>query len=125
MKFLFKTLVFIPLILIILELSYLTYVKTSLVISPQSDDNQYLTSLTQALRLSRLNYQQITIFDHRKEVEFLVSTPEQPAFKVILSTNQSPFIKVGALQKLIKIANIEDRDIIYVDFSSIRPYATL
>lgn len=125
MKFLFKTLVYIPLISIILELSYLTIVKPTSVISPQSVDNQYLSKLTQALKLSHLDYQQITIFDHRHEVEFLVSTPEHSAFKVVLSTKQSPFIKVGALQKLIKIANIEGRDIIYVDLSSTRPYATL
>jgi hypothetical protein len=124
MNYLAKFIIFFPLILIILELILVLNNSNQPKLTPQSDNNQYLSKLTQALKISQLDYQQIELYDHRQEVEFIIVSNPLHSFKVVLSTNQSPFPKVSALQKLIKIANIEGREINFVDLSSKRPYAT-
>ena len=124
MKFPAKAFYFIPLLVIILELVYFTRFYSSTLIYPQNEHNKYLQELFQTLQLSGIHYQQLNIFDHRQEIEFFVTDTENQNFKVIFSESQTPLHQVAALQKLLKIANIESRQINFVDLSSKRPYAT-
>lgn len=124
MRSLLKYLFIIPITFLTFELVYFAYITSSHKITPYSANNQYLEQLTHTLRLSGIKYQQLSFFDHRQEAELLVTNDGHRAFKVIISTASSPLYQVTALQKLIKIANIEGRELSFVDLSSRRPYAT-
>lgn len=124
MKYLSKYFFLLPLLILICELAYLINVNTRPQLSPNSDSNKYLTDLIDTLRISGLNYQQLNFYDHRQEVELLIVNRPEHSFRTILSTKNTPLYQVAALQKLIKIANIEGRELSFVDLSSHRPYAT-
>jgi len=124
MKSLFKYLFTIPVLFLIAQLVYFLGFSTKPRITPYSENNRYLTDLTNTLRLSGLNYQQLSLFDHRYEVEVVIVDKPSHSFKSIISTQKTPLSQVGALQKLIKIANMEGRELSFVDLSSRRPYAT-
>jgi hypothetical protein len=124
MKSLFKYLFAIPLVFLIVELIILVKINDSPKITPYANSHQYLQQLTNTLQLSGLKYQQLSLFDYRQEAEFVVNSDSSSGFKVIISTARSPLYQVAALQKLIKIANIEGRRLSFVDLSSRRPYAT-
>lgn len=124
MKSLSNHIYLIPILVLSLELFYFLKVTTGPKINPSSSNNQYLQQLTNTLKLSGLKYQQLSLYDHRQEAEFVVSTDSNTGFKVIISTASSPLYQVAALQKLIKIANIEGRRLSFVDLGSQRPYAT-
>ena len=124
MKSLSKLFYLLPLIVIAIELIYLTYANNRPTLSPYSNDNYYLSELSKALQISKLKYQQLNLYDHRLEIEFnIIDTPNH-SFPVIISRQKPPLSQVAALQKLIKIANIEGRQINFVDLSSKRSYAT-
>ncbi|MFA5895183.1 MAG: hypothetical protein WC851_05405 [Candidatus Shapirobacteria bacterium] len=124
MKYLSKYFFVIPILFLVIELIYLLGFSLKPRISPYSDNNRYLTDLVDTLRLSGLNYQQLNLFDHRHEVEVVIVDKPTHSFKTIISTQLPPLSQVAALQKLIKIANIEGRELSFVDLSSRRPYAT-
>ncbi len=124
MKQLARFLCFLPLLVIVTQLLFNLRVQNDNAISPTSKDNDYLNELTKSLQISKLQYQQMIISDHRREIEFYIVDRPNHSFKVIISRNKNPLTQVGALQKLIKIANIESKEISFVDLSSKRPYAT-
>jgi len=124
MKSLPKLLYLLPLVAIISELLYLTTANNQPTVSPYSNDNHYLSELIQALQISRLKYQQLNLYDFRQEIEFYIVDPPNHSFRVIISRQKPPLSQVAALQKLIKIANIEGRQINFVDLSSKHSYAT-
>ena len=124
MKSLPKLFYVLPLIALIGELLYLTTVNNQPTISPYSNNNYYLSELTKALQISQLKYQQLNVYDFRQEIEFYIVDSPKHSFKVIISRQKPPLSQVAALQKLIKIANIEGRQINFVDLSSKHSYAT-
>ncbi|MBI2465118.1 hypothetical protein HYV64_03145 [Candidatus Shapirobacteria bacterium] len=124
MKYLSKYFFTIPIIFLTFQLIYLLGITLKPQITPYSDNNRYLTDLTNTLRLSKLQYQQLNFFDHRNEVEMIIIDQPNHSFKTIISTQLPPLSQVAALQKLIKIANIEGKELSFVDLSSRRPYAT-
>lgn len=124
MKYLSKYFFTIPIIFLTFQLIYLLGITLKPRITPYSENNRYLTDLTNTLRLSELQYQQLNFFDHRNEVEMVIIDRPNHSFKTIISTQLPPLSQVAALQKLIKIANIEGRELSFVDLSSRRPYAT-
>lgn len=124
MKYLSKYFFVIPVLFLIFQIIYLLGFATKPRINPYSDNNLYLTELTNTFQLSGLQYQQLSLFDHRHEVEVVIVDRPNHSFKTIISTKKTPLSQVAALQKLIKIANIEGRELSFVDLSSRRPYAT-
>lgn len=124
MKYLSKYFFIIPILFLVIELIYFISFAAKPKINPYSDNNRYLTDLVNTLRLSGLEYQQLNLFDHRQEVEIVIIDRKDHSFKTIISTKKAPLSQVAALQKLIKIANIEGRELSFVDLSSRRPYAT-
>ncbi|MFZ2153234.1 MAG: hypothetical protein WAV41_04305 [Microgenomates group bacterium] len=124
MKLLAKFITFLPLVVLIIELVMFTSFNQDIQLSPQSNQNQYLFKLTTALQLSKISFFQLQLFDYRREAEFVVTNQSKNSFKVIISTQKDPLVEVAALQKLIKIANIDGRQISFVNLSSKRPYAT-
>jgi len=125
MKSLIKLVWLIPLFVIIIELFAMATSKQIAYLDPSSDKNEYLTSLKNILNKADIPISQISINSYQNEIEFLVRNQNSSPTKVIISSNKNALYQVNALQKLIKIANIKEKQIKFIDLSSRRPYATL
>jgi hypothetical protein len=124
MKLLINLIYLLPLLIIIVELIVFIQNNHLNTISPISPENKYLSELTNALTIAHLNFQQLSLFEFRHEVEFIIFDNHSHATKMVFSTDKNALEQVGALQKLLKIANMEGREISFIDLSSTRPYAT-
>lgn len=116
---------FLPLLAIIIQLTININYDFKPTIDPSSEKNNNQQELRELLLTANLNPLQYTINDSRQEVEFYLKNQNNQNYKVILSTKKNPLIQVTALQKLIKIANIKEKEIHFIDLSSHLPYATL
>jgi hypothetical protein len=124
MNFFKKYFCFLPLILILAQLSaYLTY-NFSPSLDPSSSQNTYLNQLFDYFHTAKINPINLTVLDFQNEVNFYLQNRDLQSYFVIFSTQKDALKQVTALQKLIQIANIKGSDIKFIDLSSPRPYAT-
>ena len=114
----------IPLLLIIVDLTVNLNVNFSPVLDPSSNQNIFQNTLLDYFHLAGINPAGLTVNNFQNEVGFYLQNPDQHPYQVIFSTRKDALKQVTALQKLIKIANIKGSDIIFIDLSSPRPYAT-
>lgn len=119
MKLLTKFVWLLPLVVLFLELSTHLFFYTTIPIDPQSPKNEVLDQLQQLLDAAKIKATRLDPSSYRPEVRF-----DMP-FPVYISTNKNILAQVNALQKLVKIANIKEKQIKFIDLSSKRPYATL
>jgi hypothetical protein len=123
---LFKKIFFIiPILLIILEITYFSFAGRSDRLDPSSVKNNSINQIILLLRTAKLSPVQYFVRDYQSEIELSLKKSSGGTFQVILSTTSDPVVQVTALQKLIKIANIKGKDIKFIDLSTTRPYATL
>ena len=119
MKLLRKYYYIIPAIVVMIQLIVNLKYNFKPTITPSSDKNNFLQQLTTNLNYLNLKPQNIIIRQFQSEVEINLPYP------VIFSTEKNLLTQITALQKLIEIANIKQRNIQFIDLSSSRPYATL
>lgn len=125
MKLLAKLFAFSPLLVLCFELIYLTNLAPRSHLSPTIPTNQKYEQLVTTVNLSGLSTSSWSLSPQKSEVKFNCQQQPNSSFVAILSLNESPYIQVAALQKLLKIANMKSKQIKFVDLSSPRPYATL
>jgi len=124
MNFLKKYYCLLPLLLICTQIIIYSTVNFSPVLDPSSAQNDFQNTLSDYFHIANIIPLKLTVHDFQNEVDFFLQNPDQQPYQVIFSTNKDIYKQVTALQKLIKIANIKDNDIKFIDLSSKRPYAT-
>lgn len=124
MKLFKKYYCLLPLVLIIFELLIFSKINFQPTINPFSDRNNYLRLLSQYFHTAGISPINLLVSEPQNEIEFYLENPNQSTFKVIFSNQKDPLKQVTALQKLIKIANINGNSLKFIDLSSKRPYAT-
>jgi hypothetical protein len=125
MKLRYKILFLTPLIALACLLGINIFIRRNTIISPVSDLNNYQNELTNTLALANISPIYLKINFNFRETEFIVKDKPTNFFKVIFSIDKNTLSQVNALQNLIKIANIKEKQIQVIDLSSSRPYATL
>ena len=80
--------------------------------------------LSQYFHTAEISPINLLVSEPQNEIEFYLENPNRSTFKVIFSNQKDPLKQVTALQKLIKIANINGNSLKFIDLSSKRPYAT-
>ncbi len=123
---LFNKLIYLtPVLIIFLKILFLRNYNLGPEATPLSIKDNFLKETTALLYTANLNPLQITHRDYQNELEFYLQNSSGRGYPVIFSTTKDPLIQVTALQKIIKIANIKEQEINFIDLSAQRPYATL
>ncbi len=129
MKFFKLILPLIPIFLLILGLSLL-FLNLNKTPSPffnpisQTFQNDF-RNLTKLLNQNQISYDSdISINDSLGKI-FLTIIQNGRPIDVILSTEKDPLFQTAALQKILKLATIKNKQVTFIDLSLKRPYATL
>lgn len=110
--------------MLLLEIIFLKNYNLEAEYTPLSDKNRFFQKTQDYLYLSKINPLNISHLDYQNEIQFYLNNPSGQSYPVIFSTNRDPLTQVTALQKIIKIANIKEQEINFIDLSAQRPYAT-
>lgn len=124
MNFLKKYYCLLPLLLICAQIIIYSTINFSPVLDPSSTQNDFQNTLSDYFHIANITPLKLTVHDFQNEVDFFLQNPDRQPYQVIFSTKKDIYKQVTALQKLIKIVNIKDNDIKFIDLSSKRPYAT-
>lgn len=114
----------LPLLLIITEVTVNLTVNFNPTLNPLTPQNNFQNLLFDYFHTAKIYPIQLTVRDFQNDIDFYLQNPDRTTYQVIFSSEKDALKQVTALQKLIKIANIKDNDIKFIDLSSSRPYAT-
>lgn len=114
----------LPLLLIITEVTVNLTVNFNPTLNPLTPQNNFQNLLFDYFHTAKIYPIQLTVRDFQNDIDFYLQNPDRTTYQVIFSSEKDALKQVTALQKLIKIANIKDSDIKFIDLNSSRPYAT-
>jgi len=121
MKLFKLTLIFIPLIVVVV---FVVIKFCPQPITPKSNKNDFYDKLNNAFQTSNLNPINMIVRDYLNEVEFYLQNEDNQSTKVIFSTKKDPYWQIVSLQDFSKTAKINNKQIYLVDLSIDHPYAT-
>lgn len=105
---------------IVLAAGYLYLNSPPAQLSPVSKNNSFYAKLNHALNVASLTPSNMQWRNFIEQVEFHLNNTD-----VILSTQKDPYAQVASLQKILNTAKIKDKNVILIDLSTPKPYATL
>jgi len=122
---LFKRFYFIvPLLVLVIQIILLPSINFNQTVTPVSTKNTFQETLLSYLHIADFDINQLSVKDYDDEIEISLKNPDNTVSTIIFSTKKNPLIQVTALQKLTKIVNIKGKDIRFLDFTPVKPYAT-